>query len=279
MRVTVDQLTFDDFKEAAAAVRDAQVRKQQKKARRSPATFLWAMAIGVVVFSTMTFGVLPTDPFAHQRPPQYLLICFALPLACLLVLVLVAAAAQRSSSAASMLGKLMISLIPLAAAIPILAALWWLSRTIAAPAARGQPRDWYGTLLPHVCWVLISAVLIVITVRALKAQLRQAWEGQPSVARPKIFEITSAGVTIDEGVVRRAYAWLGFTRFLETPNLLILCPSDITFEVIPKRAFADVADLDAIRALLNAEIRPPGEQSAAFPVLLQPSPPAPQRVG
>jgi hypothetical protein len=279
MRVTVDQLTFDDFKEAAAAVRDAQVRKQQKQARRSPATFLWMMAVAVVVFWTMTFSVLPIDPFAHQRPPQYLLISFILPLACLLMLVLVAVAAQRSSSAANMLGKLMISLIPLAVIIPVLAALWWLTRMTAAPRAQGQPRDWYGTLLPHVCWVLIGAMLIVLTVRAMKSQLRQAWEGQPSVARPKVFEITSAGVTIDEGVVKRAYAWLGFTRFLESSNLLILCPSDITFEVIPKRAFADAADLDAVRALLTTEIRAPGEQPAAFPVVLQPSPSAPQRVG
>src|SRR5687767_4278168 len=121
MRVTVDQITFDEFKEAAAAVRDAQTKKQQQQARRSPGTFLWAIGIAVVIFFATLFGLpMPNDPLADRRPPMYMLLAFMLPIGCLLVLALVGAAAQRASSRTDMLRKLLLSLIPVVLIVPVL---------------------------------------------------------------------------------------------------------------------------------------------------------------
>ena len=281
MRVTVEHITFDEFKEAAAAVRDAQVKKQQQQARRSPATFIWAIGLATVIFLTMLIGIpMPDDPLADRRPPLYLLLTFMLPLACVLVLAMVTVAVQRSASAKGMLARLLLSLIPVVLIVPVLAGLWFLPVVTNGPpaaAAPAPPRDWYGTLLPHAGWVLITTFLIVVTMRATRAQTRQTWEAQPSVARPKVFDITSSGVAIDETVTHRRYTWLALTHFLETPNLLLLCPSDVTFEILPKRSFATADDLHAVRRLFETEVRDRATASAAFPVLPLP-PAAPERV-
>ena len=54
MRVTVDQITFEEFKEATVAVRRVFHAKQKRIQRRSPATYIVAIVIGLVSYAKMS---------------------------------------------------------------------------------------------------------------------------------------------------------------------------------------------------------------------------------
>jgi hypothetical protein len=127
--------------------------------------------------------------------------------------------------------------------------------------------DWFGTLVPHMPWVVIVAFFAYLTTRSARDQTRIAWEAYRPHLRRKVYDIDAAGVSVDEGVSRAQYAWGAFVRFQETPNLLMLCPTDLTFEVIPKRSFASPAELDAARHLFATLIRDPSQPETGFPVV------------
>jgi hypothetical protein len=66
-------------------------------------------------------------------------------------------------------------------------------------------------------------------------------------------------------VARHEHRWDSFTHVVETATQLLLFTGWYTFYFVPKRAFANAAELDAFRDLLYRHVaqRP----SPAFPVL------------
>jgi hypothetical protein len=272
MRVTVEQLTFEDFAEAAAAVRGVAIDRQRRQARRSGALVVVGLAFGALILGVTSIAGR-IDPTPDLRPAPYPMINIGLPLFSLLAFAGVITAAQQAGSRGQFVKRSLVIALPTFAAAALLAVLVWLLSANRPPAAgvaaaaTPAPVDWYGTFAPHVVWVIGLAMFALVVVRAVRQQLRVAWETTPSITRIKVYDITAGGVHVDERVTQRTYQWLAFERFIETTNLLLLCPTELTFEIVPKRAFASADDLDTARALFAAQISPPGARPAGFPVL------------
>jgi hypothetical protein len=95
-------------------------------------------------------------------------------------------------------------------------------------------------------------------------QYDRAWAGQPNEHLLKHWQVNDAGVVVDSGHSRSEIGWPAFRRYLETPALFMLYVSEFSFHMIPKRAFADEAQIEEFRDLLRRHIQP---QTQAFPVI------------
>jgi hypothetical protein len=269
MRVTVDRITFEEFKEATVAVRRIFHAKQKRIQRRSPATYIVSILIGLLAYAAMSPWWPSLDRMSEIRPAVFSLTLFAFPLVGVILFGGIVLAAQQARTLRSLVWRSFLPIIPTAAILAIGGGLVWLGNRArpVMPGVPQSPHDWYGTLAPHAVWVLFVIVFSSLTARATRRQLRQVWDGQPGMVRIKDFDITSTGVRIDERVSDRTYQWPAFVRFIETPNLLILCPSEVTFEILPKRAFTSPDDLETARALFDAQVLAPGASRPAFPVV------------
>lgn len=276
MRVAVE-LTYDDFAEASAAARAVVAEKQRRKVQRSPLLVVASVLLGLAVgFALVLAPPSRLDPHADLRPPLFWPLTMGLPVIVILIFVGVLAAVQRAPGSK-----------PLAAlagwglfiAVGLLFVL--LQLRSAPPAGSigdgdGSRHDWFGTLVPHSPWILITAILAGVAARSVRVQTRLAWEAYSLHLRRKVYDVTAEGVSVDEGVSRAQYAWAAFARFEETPNLMLLCPTDLTFEILPKRAFASAEELTAARHLFTRMIsEPTATATQAFPVGATPAAPAP----
>jgi hypothetical protein len=269
MRVTVDRITFDEFKEATVAVRRIFHAKQKRIQRRSPATYIVSILIGLFAYAAMSGWWPGLDRMPDIRPPVFGLALFGLPLVGVILFGGIVLAAQQARTLRSFVWRALLPLIPTAMILALGAALVWLGNRAKPvfPGVPQAPHDWYGTLAPHAVWLLFVIIFSSLTAWATRKQLRQVWDAQPGMTRIKDFDITSTGMRIDEGVSDRTYQWPALIRFVETPNLLVLCPSQVTFEILPKRSFASPEDLQTARALFDAQVLAPGSRQPAFPVV------------
>jgi hypothetical protein len=225
--------------------------------------------IGLVSYATMSAWWSSLDGMPEIRPPVFGLTLFAIPLIGVILFGGIVVAAQQARTLRSLVLRSLLPIIPTAIILALGAALVWLGNR-ARPALPGVPQpthDWYGTLAPHGVWLLFVLVFSSLTAWATRRQLRQVWDGQPGMTRIKDFDVTTTGLRIDERVCDRTYQWPAFVRFIETPNLLVLCPSEVTFEILPKRSFTSPEDLQVSRALFDSQISTPGTMQPAFPVM------------
>ena len=70
MRVTIDQITFEEFKEATVAVRRLFHAKQKRIQRMSPATYASALVIGSIAYA-VTSGWWPNLDAMPDIPPRF----------------------------------------------------------------------------------------------------------------------------------------------------------------------------------------------------------------
>ena len=228
-----------------------------------------AVVTGILMFGATSGWWSKLDTMPDRRPAGYALTLVALPILGLILLGAATAAAQQTRTKRAFAWRLIIVLVPTVATFGLLGVLVWLNERLArlAPGAMPPPWDWYGMLAPHVGWFIIVLMTAILGARATRRQSRLIWEAQPSLMRIKDFDITSTGVHIDEGVSERTYQWPALVRFIETQNLLLLCPSELMFEILPKRSFASPDDLQTAQSLFHAQIVARGTTPPAFPVL------------
>ncbi len=117
-------------------------------------------------------------------------------------------------------------------------------------------------------WVLLLALWLVRLLNN-KYALKRGWENQPFLARPHIMEVSQSGITLSEPQSRHEYNWSALAGFRETPDLLLLYPTIYMHWIIPKRAFATRAELEAFKGFLMTHLE--GEflpaTSQAFPIV------------
>jgi len=269
MRVTVDQITFGEYEEASLAVRRLFLAQQARLQRKSPANLIVGVLTGGALYMAVSWSA-GLDPTPWMRPPGYAVILLGFPLIGMLLSATVILAAQKTRGWRGIAWRVGLAILPMAAIFSICAALIWALERAAPPALPRVPyssRDWYGALAPQAAWFLYVILVAIRTTFATRKQLRQVWDAQPALMRGKDFDITSAGVRVDERVTERTYQWPALVRFIETPALLLVCPSDVTFEVLPKRSFSSPEDLQTVRTLFDAQISAIRQQPPAFPVL------------
>src|SRR5204863_3395552 len=104
---------------------------------------------------------------------------------------------------------------------------------------------------PHLSWLVLTILFAIYVAMYQRGKIRRAWEGQPNLNRPHTFDIIVSGVTVTTPVSRHEYQWDAFPKFLETPHLFLLYISNLTFHLIPKRAFANDAEMEACRNMFK----------------------------
>lgn len=127
----------------------------------------------------------------------------------------------------------------------------------------GSALHW-SMLLPHVGWLFLTAIFLVVAFAGRRAQKIGMWEGQPSLHRPKTAEITAQGVIIKDPVSIYDFRWEFFVGWHETKTLIVLFMSDYQVIFFPKHAFQSPEELETMRSLANLI---PATRSSAFPVV------------
>ena len=122
--------------------------------------------------------------------------------------------------------------------------------------------------------VSILPVGIAVVIGRVYARMyrRRTFNAQPGIPQPRTADLTAAGAAIDTGLILTTYRPAAFVRVIETPGLFLLCPSFVTFEAVPKRAFASADQMAEFRRLAAAWAT--ARQTVGFPVLspVQPDP-------
>jgi hypothetical protein len=121
---------------------------------------------------------------------------------------------------------------------------------LPAPAATGsfQFSD-PDLLIPLIPWAFLVAVTLLAAAVQQWRGLYKLWEIQPPLRRPHQADFSDYGVIVSDAYVRTTSQWQAFEGFRETPNLFVLYTSPLAFLIVPKRAFADAAQMDAFRGL------------------------------
>ena len=156
----------------------------------------------------------------------------------------------------------------------ILVALVLVAQTLVSAASLPGGADRAGRsfgveaavrLLPTMLFLSMGAVVFWY---GMRARIRRAWQGQPSMHLHHTFEFFEDRVIVDTTQSRTESRWTAYPRLLETPNLLLLYVSDLAFHILPKRALAGDDEFERFRAFLLKRIATPTQ---AFPVVPSPT--------
>jgi hypothetical protein len=124
----------------------------------------------------------------------------------------------------------------------------------------GPKLDWTAPII----WLTLFVILWPTFFFLGRWQFRRGWKGQPSLELHQRWDISDAGIKTDNGTTSSEMKWTAFRSFLDQPTLFMLYPSEFSFHMVPKRAFADDAQVEEFRDLLHGHIQP---QTQAFPVI------------
>ena len=137
------------------------------------------------------------------------------------------------------------------------------------PTQSGEGSGW-SELLP---WVMVFLIIWVTVFLILRRTGRRLWEAQPNMALPTAAEATTQGLRIEDAHSTRQYKWSAFTKWRESDALFMLYLSDVTFQLIPKRALATPGQVEEFRRLLEQNVPSVDPQPRGFVVATMP--PAP----
>jgi hypothetical protein len=110
----------------------------------------------------------------------------------------------------------------------------------------------YATLFT---WIGALLLILLLTRLATKNSLRNQWDANPSLRRAKAVEIDERGVRMIDDHSDFFFAWPMFENYRETTNIFCLTTDSRLFVYFPKRAFSSPAELDALCALLQNNIK------------------------
>jgi hypothetical protein len=85
--------------------------------------------------------------------------------------------------------------------------------------------------------------------------MRFAWKNQSNAARePVEIEVLEEGISKKAENYQSFVRWPIFSKFIETPNLFILCEGKSLMHIIPKRAFESNEQIQAFKTRLNEKM-------------------------
>ncbi|HET6249146.1 MAG TPA: YcxB family protein, partial [Tepidisphaeraceae bacterium] len=104
--------------------------------------------------------------------------------------------------------------------------------------------------------ILIIFGGIIFFQKPLMRIVRRAnWRAQTNLHRPTTFEFSPDGMIETHELARCEYRWEFFPGFRESRETFLVYPSAMMFHIFPKRAFANPAEVDEFRAMLDEKIR------------------------
>jgi hypothetical protein len=90
--------------------------------------------------------------------------------------------------------------------------------------------------------------------RKRRSFAKKQFSSNPSMQSPSEIVSNEEGISGKDSLTGWVHRWEAFVSYLESDNLLLLFVSDVSSHILPKRAFADEAELQAFRELLASRI-------------------------
>jgi hypothetical protein len=102
----------------------------------------------------------------------------------------------------------------------------------------------------------LAMIFLLIAMATLHRRwsIRKQWVSKPGWLRPTTIEMDAQGFRVWDAISRYEFSWPYFVRARETAHLLVLSGEGEVQHIIPKRAFADLAEIERCRALLQSMI-------------------------
>jgi hypothetical protein len=85
---------------------------------------------------------------------------------------------------------------------------------------------------------LVLVLLCALSTFTFGLLPRRLWKQQPNLSRPKKAEFRVDGFRVTDDVSNRDYQWPGVDSVVDTPSLVLIYYNKLSFEILPKRAFA-----------------------------------------
>jgi hypothetical protein len=269
--ITADHtLTYEEFREAMTLQRHRK-RFLTGPPQRSPwigCAVIAAMGlVTLILFAVATFmtGTTTTSPsgatYVASTAPVALFLWSLLPW--FVVVGIFWLMLARSSFERRILWQLVALMLAIGATASLVSTVAQ-SHAKQPAAAHADEGSWVLGLLP----LAVGVVGLVIMLPSIRRwQMRAAWDGQPQIKRATHVEASEQRLLMEDEVSRHEYAWRGFISYSEGPNIFVLSISALTFSAIPKRAFADAAQVEQFRALLRSHMVDAEGKSQGFDVL------------
>jgi hypothetical protein len=118
----------------------------------------------------------------------------------------------------------------------------------------------FARLMPILPWI----GLVIFFFFILRRAVGKAWKLQPALQRSKTFAYSPQQFSIADDLTAQAYRWPALVRCIEAPNLFSLYVSELSFHMVPKRAFPSPEAVDGFRRLIQEWA---DSQSLGFPVV------------
>ena len=134
----------------------------------------------------------------------------------------------------------------------IMGALWIL--LLVFTLVRPSPeREWYQTIQSsrQLLWVFGLPILFVFVLPLLSAAKVVADE---RVKKGINYAFSDNGIHVESAVAKADLQWEAIRQALETGSAFLLFPSTNVAHTLPKRCYANDADLAAMRELLRAHV-------------------------
>jgi hypothetical protein len=265
--------TLDDYREGLAAVRKPMTAGKKRSRER-----LWvglatgAAVLGLVIVVAVT---QQTGPSGELIPTFWSIFATTLVPWAMVIGVLWALLVPRQDDVTRPAIRQMMLIVLFAGIASALIGAW---NPPPAPAAPEKPATLKEILLPFLPWAVVFFAIWTLLFRIISGLPRRAWDGQPHLKLPHRIRFSEASVEVESPAMRTTYQWSAFMCFRETKNLFILQPSKLIFVMIPKRACAGGAEIEALRRMLEERVPNANPAALGFAVVSKTPPPLPRMV-
>lgn len=118
----------------------------------------------------------------------------------------------------------------------------------------------FSTLIIYVGLLIAFAAFTAFLPAIRRWQVGRFYRDTPSLAGPQRYEFSDAGIAISNANASNLIRWSAITEAAELPDVFLLYYSKKCAYYVPKRVIPTEAEIDALRALLHANL---GARAAA----------------
>ncbi len=123
------------------------------------------------------------------------------------------------------------------------------------PMQVSNPQWWFNFLVFFVPGVVLLLGIVYLQLFYPRhAAAKRVWDSNPSLQLCRTLDADASRIILEDGQASREMRWSSLVRYLESSNLFLLYTADGAYDIVPKRGFASVGEVDAFRALLDEQI-------------------------
>lgn len=110
---------------------------------------------------------------------------------------------------------------------------------------------------PVVGMILVAFSIFLLLMQFVIPSLvfRRVYRRNPRMFGMRTIQISDTGIVADHQLGHTESAWSMYEKFHETQKLFLLYQTTDVIGILPKRVFADTADLEQFRAFIASKVR------------------------